>query len=317
MMNLHQLEIFVAVAETGSFSRAAESVLLTQSTVSQHIAALENEMGVRLFDRTGRGAELTDGGRLFQQHVRQVLAACAGLRQTMARFRGMEDPQLIVGASNIPANYLIPGLLPMLAARYPGIVLSVIAGDSRDIIGRLVAGEVALAIVGDRLDNNDVLFTPLLSDNLLLVVGAGHPWKGRQSVELEELALTPLIVREAGSGSGRVVEHVLQQAGLDPKRLRIVAQLGSNEAVKQAVISGFGAAFLSSLSIGRELEHKEMAVVCVAGVSVGRRFWLATRRERTLSPAAQAFSRLFSEIYAGKVNPADAPQSAPMPGQRT
>lgn len=316
-MNLRQLEVFLAVAETGSFSRAAEEVLLTQSTVSQHIAGLENELGVRLFDRTGRGAELTEGGALFRQHVRQVLAECADLRETMARFRGMEDPQLTVGASNIPANYLIPGMLPTLAARHPGIMLNVVAGDSREVVNRLAAGEVALAVVGNRFDDGDISFEPLLSDRLLLVVGSGHPWWQRTEVGLEELASAPLVVREAGSGSGRAVESALRQAGLDPGRLRVVASLGSNEAVKQAVIGGFGAAFLSSLSIRRELEHGELMAVSPAGLSVERRFWLATRRERTLSPAAQAFSRLLTELYGDRFRGGDAPPDAPRPDRRT
>lgn len=296
-MNLRQLEIFVAVADSGSFSRAAEEVLLTQSTVSQHIAALENELGVRLFDRTGRGAELTDGGRLFRQHVRQVLIECADLRQTMARFRGMEDPLLTVGASNIPANYLIPGLLPALASRHPGIILNVMTGDSREMIHLLTAGEVALAVVGSRFDDDALTCAPLIGDTLQLVVGRNHPWQGTTAVGLDELVSTPLVVRESGSGSGQSTEEALRRAGLDPARLRIVARLGSNEAVKQAVVSGFGAAFLSSLSIRREVSQGELKIVPVVGVTIERRFWLATRRDRTLSPAAQAFVGLLTAIY--------------------
>jgi DNA-binding transcriptional LysR family regulator len=300
-VNLRQFEVFVAVAEAGSFSRAAEEVLLTQSTVSQHIAALENELEVRLFDRTGRGAELTEGGVLFRQHVRQVLAECDDLRQAMARFRGMEEPGLTVGASNIPANYLIPALLPTLAVRHPGIVLNVRAGDSREMLGQLLAGDVALAVVGDRTEHGEITFAPLLTDQMLLVVGAEHPWRNRQAVTPEELTSTPLIVREAGSGSGRAVAQALRDAGLDPGHLNIVAQLGSNEAVKQAVISGFGAAFLSSLSIRSELAHGDLHVLSLGGISVARRFWLATRRGRTLSPAAQAFVGLLAEVYGERV----------------
>lgn len=296
-MNLHRLEIFIAVADSGSFSRAAEKKLLTQSTVSQHIAALESELGTRLFDRTGRGAELTDGGRLFSQHVRQILIECADLRQTMARFQGMGDTQLTVGASNIPANYLIPELLPTLAARNPGIILKVNAGDSREIIDQLVAGEVALAIVGNRFGDEEVSYEPLTGDTLLFVVGAGHPWQGRIEVGLEELASTPLIVRESGSGSGQSTEIALQRAGFDTSRFHIIACLGSNEAVKQAVIRGFGAAFLSSLSIQREMAHGELIDLKVEGVTIERRFWLATRRGRTLSPAAHAFARLLTETF--------------------
>lgn len=296
-MNLRQLEVFAAVAETGSFSRAAEEVLLTQSTVSQHVAALESEMGVRLFDRTGRGAELTEAGQLFHRHARQVLVDCAELLEIMARFRGMDGPELAVGASNIPANYLIPSLLPELAARHPGVALNVVAGDSREIIDRLLRGEFTLAVVGSRFPDQGVEFTPLTTDLLLLVVGGGHPWWGRQLIDLEELATTPLLAREAGSGSGRAVEQALQAAGLSAARLRIAARLGSNEAVKQAVMAGCGAAFLSALSVQHELNRGELAAVAVTGLQVERRFWLAVRRGRSLSPAAEAFVRLLTGRY--------------------
>jgi LysR family transcriptional regulator, low CO2-responsive transcriptional regulator len=299
-MNLRQLEVFAAVAETGSFSRAAEEVLLTQSTVSQHVAALENQLGVKLFDRTGRGAELTEAGQLFRRHARQVLVACAELRETMARFCGLDGPELTVGASNIPANYLLPSLLPELAVRHSGIVLNVVAGDSREIIGRLLHGEFAVAVVGSRCPDQDVEFTPLLADTLRLVVGVGHPWRGRQLVELAELAGTPLLTREAGSGSGRAVEQALQTAGLPLPQLHIAARLGSNEAVKQAVMAGCGAAFLSALSVERELASGDLAVVTVAGLQVERRFWLALRRGRSLSPAADAFVRLLTGRYGAE-----------------
>jgi len=309
-MDLHRFEIFIAVADSGNFSRAAEKMLLTQSTVSQHIAALECKLGMRLFDRTGRGAELTDGGRLFSQHVRQILSECDELRQAMARFQGMEDTQLTVGASNIPANYLIPELLPALVKRHPGIILNVIAADSRQIIDQLLRGEVALAVVGNRFVNEAVTYSPLTSDTLLFVVGKGHPWQDRVAVGLAELASTPLIVREAGSGTGRSTENALQAAGFDMARLHIVARLGSNEAIKQTVIRGFGAAFLSALSIQRELECGELIALKVEGVTIERRFWLATRRGRTLSPAAHAFAKLLTEAL-GNNSPDEMPLPSP------
>ena len=296
-MNLHRLEVFQAVAETGSFSRAAEKMFLTQSTVSQHIAGLEEELAVQLFDRTGRGAELTDGGRLLGQHVRRILVACADLNQAMAYFRGLEDTLLTVGASNIPANYLIPKLLTVMGSRHPGVTLNVLTGDSRDMIGLLAAGEIALAVVGNRFEDDGVAYAPLAGDSLQLVIGAGHPWRDRVAVGVEELVETPMIVREAGSGSGRSVEAALQAAGYDIGRLQIMARLGSNEAIKQAVSQGTAAAFLSSLSIQRELRHGELMTLPVSGLSISRCFWLATRRARALSPAARAFTTLLKETF--------------------
>ncbi len=277
-MNLRQLEVFVAVVESGSFSRAAESVLLTQSTISQHVAALERELGFRLLDRTGHGVALTEGGRLFLLHTRRVLAECTALRQGMAEFLGLEKARLTIGASNVPANYLIPRLLPALAARHPGITLSMLVGDSREVSVRLLAGELELAVTGSRVEVDGVEYVPLAVDTLLLVVGSGHPWRERAGIALDDLAGAAMIVRETGSGSGAAVTRALQSAGFDPGRLQVAACLGSDEAVKQAVAGGCGAAFLSSLSVMRELALGELVKIEVAGLAIERHFWLAMRR---------------------------------------
>src|SRR5512146_281394 len=141
-MNLKQLEVFVAVAETGSFSKGAEATFITQSTVSQHISALEQELGVRLLDRTGRGALLTPGGSILLEHARRVLAATGEIGRAMDRFKGVEDTVLTIGGSNVPGNYMIPDALPLVRARFPGLKITLLQGDSRDIIERLGREEV-------------------------------------------------------------------------------------------------------------------------------------------------------------------------------
>ncbi|MFA5515018.1 MAG: LysR family transcriptional regulator [Desulfuromonadales bacterium] len=301
-MNLRQIDIFLAVADTGSFSRGAEATLLTQSTVSQHIATLEDEIGIRLLDRTGRGAVLTGGGKLFLRHARRVRSELAALEQAMAGFRGLANAPLAVAASNIPADYLIPEILTSLAARHPGIVLSVLSGDSRGALDRLLGGEVELAVLGSRFAAEGVDFTALATDRLHLMVGAQHPWRGRESVRLEELAQMPTIARESGSGSGRALHEALRGAGFDPARLRVAVRLGGNEAVKQAVASGFGFAFLSELSVGRERERGDLHAVAVQGLQVERRLWLARRDGRSLSPAAEAFAVLLRQRCQDEAN---------------
>lgn len=289
-MNFRQLELFIAVAETGSFSRGAELICLTQSTVSQHVAALEAAVGSALLDRTGRGVLLTKGGELFIQHARRILAERDALLQAMAAFRGLEDARLNIGASNIPANYLIPTLLVEMQQKYPGISLAMITGDSLDMLQRLESAEIELALVGSRFDQRGVDFLPLLSDPLVLIVAPNHRWVRQGELSLEELVTEPLVVRENGSGSGRALESALRQAGQDPATLKIAARLGSNEAVLLAVAGGFGCAFVSGLSVRQHLQRGELCQIEVAGLTVDRKIWLARSQTRTLSPAAQVFS---------------------------
>jgi len=294
-MNLKQLEIFLAVAETGSFSRGAEATFITQSTASQHISSLESDFGVRLLDRTGRGALLTEGGKVLFQHARQVIDDVQAIHQAMRRFKGVEDVELRIGGSNIPANYMIPELLPVLLELFPTLRLTLIQGDSRDILEKLAREEIELGVVGSRFDEEGFEFAPLGRDEISLVVNRRHPWNGRKSVDLAELEGEPLVLREPGSGTGRTVNEALAKAGLPPQTLKVTAHLGSNEAVKHAVASGLGSSFVSLLSVGKEIEREELVPVKVKGLTISRRFYLASRAGRELSPAAKAFAKVLGE----------------------
>ncbi|HEY6009090.1 MAG TPA: selenium metabolism-associated LysR family transcriptional regulator [Geobacteraceae bacterium] len=296
-MNLKQLEVFLAVADSGSFSRGAEATFITQSTVSQHIAALEQEFGIRLLDRTGRGALLTEAGKLLAEHARRVVREAREVETALSRFKGVEDVHLRVGGSNIPGSYMIPAALPRLLSRYPGLRLTLVEGGSRAILERLLAEEVEIGVVGSMFDMEGVDFTPLGHDEVRLVVPNGHRWCGRSAVTLDELADEPVIMREVGSGTGQTVADALQRAGLSPARLRVRLVLGSNEAIKQAVGGGVGVAFLSGLSVQGELARGELEEVPVEGVQIARRFYLAARNGRELSPAAAAFGGVIRELY--------------------
>ncbi len=297
-MTLRQLELFIAVAEAGSFSRGAEKIHLTQSTVSQHISALEAEAGARLLDRDRNGTCLTAAGKLFLQHARRILGERDLLVQALSAYQGLEEVSLQIGASNIPANHLIPAILPQLAQRYPGIALTVQSGDSQEILELLRGAEIELAVVGSRKEDRQLVYTPLGKDLLVLVVGPQHLWWQRDWISLDELSSALFVMREAGSGSGQALEKELQRVGIDLDNLTIAARLGSNEAVWRTVASGFGCAFVSARSVRRELEAGDLFQVQVRGMSVERQFWLATLRGRTTSPAAAAFAELLLRCCA-------------------
>lgn len=299
-MNLRQLDLFVAVAETKSFSRGAEIICLTQSTVSQHIAALEDEVSTRLFDRTQQGALLTAGGKVFLRHARRILSERDQLYQGMANFNGLTGGELLIGASNIPANHLIPAILPQLAALHPGVSITMQSGDSQKVLDRLLNAEVELAVVGGHSENRKLEFEELASDLLILIVGRTHLWYGQGMISLDDLLTQPLVVREQSSGSEQALLRELQRINFNPAKLQIAARLGSNEAVRQVVSSGYGCAFVSERSVQRELESGELWQVSVGGMRVERRFWLASLRGRTVSPAAQAVIDLLLATYNPK-----------------
>lgn len=299
-MNLKQLEVFINVAESGSFSKGAESSFITQSTVSQHISALEGEFGLKLLDRTGKGALLTEGGKLLLERARRLVDYSREIPLALARFKGVEDAALHIAGSGIPGEYMIPAALPLLISRFPGLTLILLQGDSREVLEKLLAEEVEFGVVGGHFAEESLEFTPFARDELVLIAPAEHRWSGGSGIGIEELLGEPFVLREPGSGTGKASADALREAGIDPVRMRVAAHLGSNEAVKRAVIAGVGVSFVSAISVQRELAHGTLVQVPVADVSIRRQFYLARRKGRELSPAAVAFSAVMTELYAGE-----------------
>jgi len=300
-MNLKQLEVFIAVAESGSFSRAAQLTFLTQSTVSQHVSSLESEFELKLLDRTGKGALLTEAGKILLLHARRVVAEAREVPQVLNRFRGLEKVVLKIGGSNIPACYMIPECISAFQKQYPGVMICLYQGDSRETLEMLEREEVEFAVVGNRFAEKGYEYTPLTLDTISLVVSADHPWRERGEILPEELFNEQLIFREPGSGTDRAFRNGLLKAGYTPELLKESMRLGSNEAVKQAILNGAGISFLSELSVKKECDRGELFVVKVKGLDIFRHFYLIIRNGRELSPAAEAFTTcIIKRFYDGK-----------------
>jgi len=288
-MNVKQLEVFVAIAETGSFSKGAERASLTQSTASQHIAALEGACNIRLLDRTGRGAVPTEAGKVLLVHARQALLALRRTEQAMQRFCRVEEVVLSLAASTIPGTYLVPKVVAALRQEHPTLTVNVLMGDSATALEKLASGLVEVAVLGSPVNDKRVAGEAIGHDRIILVALPGHRW---QRISPLELAGEPLVMREPGSGTGAVVQGGLLAAGCDPATLMAGVVLESSEAVKQAVLAGCGVAFISEVAVRGELAAGMLREIPVEGLVLERAFTLATRRGSSLSPAAELFCRL-------------------------
>jgi DNA-binding transcriptional LysR family regulator len=296
-VDLRQLEIFVKVAEFGSFSKAAATLFLTQPTVSEHIRTLEDELGVRLLDRLGRGAAVTKAGQLLLVHARRMLAISREARQAMDQFLGRMSGELLIGASTIPGEYVLPALIGRFKEKYPDISITLLIGDSQAVIDWVAEGRAELGVAGARLAHRGVDYKELMPDDLAVVVPAAHPWHGRSLITLEELRSEPLLIRERGSGTRAALEAVLAEAGLDLGSFRIVGEMGSTQAIKQAVKAGVGVSVVSRRAVEDECKAGLVGCLDVKDLKVTRSFYLATHRERSRSPLAEAF-RVFLEAEA-------------------
>jgi DNA-binding transcriptional LysR family regulator len=288
-VDIRRLEIFAKVAELGSFSRAAEALFLTQPTISEHVRALEDELGVQLLDRLGRGATPTRAGHLLLGYAHRMLSLSREAHQALERFQGRMSGELIVGGSTIPGEYVLPALIGLFKAKYPDIVISLLIGSTRQVSDWLEEGRVEVGVVGAQPTSRALESKELMADELVVVVPATHAWATRRTTTLADLQKEPMIVRERGSGSREALEHALHDAGLSLAALRVVGEMGSTQAVKQAVRAGIGIALVSKRAVEDECRAGLLACVKVKDLRVARAFHLVTHRDRSRSPLAQAF----------------------------
>ncbi len=292
-LDLSKIEVFLHVARRKSFSWAAEELGLRQPTVSAHVRTLEQKLGGKLFDRMGREVALTPLGKLLYDQAQKLGAWQEEVKAALEQFYGRVAGRLLLGASTIPGEYLLPSHLSRFKKAYPEVQPALEIGDSRRILKAVEAGELEVGVVGVHPEGEaePLAFEALWQDRLVLVVSDSHPWGGRGRVSLRELFSEEWIIREPGSGTREVFWRFLQKKGYDPSRLRIHLELGSTEAVKQALLAGLGISVLSETAVGSELKAGTLKAVLVSGFRLTRTFYLVHLRHRTLSPVAQTFCR--------------------------
>lgn len=297
-MDLRRLEVFAKVAELRSFSRAAEALFLTQPTVSEHVRSLEDELGVQLLDRLGRGATPTRAGLILLGYAGRILSLAREAQQAIDQFQGRMTGELVVGGSTIPGEYVLPALIGEFRTKYPDVSISLLIGGSRQVGEWVEEGRAEVALVGARPALRTLEARELMEDHLVVVVPAGHPWVSRGTLALEDLRGEPLIVRERGSGSRETVEQALAAVRLDLTAFRVVGEMGSTQAIKQAVRAGVGVSLISRRAVLDECRAGLLHCLTVDGLAFTRAFFLVTHRDRSRSPIAQAFLD-FVESQAG------------------
>lgn len=293
-MDERRLEIFRAVAREASFSRAGLALHLSQSAVSQQIAALELELGGALFDRSRRRVRLTPSGAALLNRVDVLLGDFAQARRAVAAARGAVEGELRVAASRTVGTYMLPRLLATLGRRHPTLRLEISIENSERVVRTLLAGHADIGYVEDTIAHPAVVLTPLLEDELQIVAGAAHRFAGLEAVPLDDLAAESLVVREAGSGTRRVAEEHLQAAGLRLDALHIAAELTGIEAIKAAVEAGLGVSILSRATLAKELALGTLVARPLAGVAIRRSIFAVATAGGIELPAARELTGLLA-----------------------
>jgi DNA-binding transcriptional LysR family regulator len=287
-----RLESFVAVVRHRNFTDAARELHLSQSAVSQRIAALEVELNVRLLDRSRRRVALTPAGAALLERAERLLQDGEAARRAVAAAAGRVAGTLDLAASLTVAAYLLPRPLALLARSYPEVRASVRIENSESVVRSLLADEVDVGFVEGQIGSAAVLLEELHVDELVVIVPADHHLAADPTVEPGELAAEPFVVREPGSGTQQIAERQLARAGIDPAALRVVAQLSGLDAIKAAVEAGLGVAIVPALAVQREVERGALVPLRVGGVPMDRRLSAAFASGRPPLPAARELVRL-------------------------
>jgi len=301
-MTLEQLRTFVAVAERQHVTQAARALNLAQSAVSHAITALEARHDTKLFDRVGRGIELTEAGRIFLAEARAVLARAEAAELALSELGSLKRGTLSVQASQTIASYWLPRHLVAFRRTYPQIQIRLAIGNTAQVVAAVASGAVELGFVEGAVENEHFASTAVARDQLIVVVGPEHPWVSHARLAPGDLTESDWVLREPGSGTRSAFEDALARLGIEPGALRIQLELPSNEAVRAAVEAGLGATAISASvaapSIEAGLLHQ------AAFQLPEREFHVLRHRERYRSRAADALLALVGRARPHGLAPA-------------
>lgn len=288
-MNIQQLRTFVTVVDHTSFSEAARVLGVSQPAVTMQVQALETDLGATLLDRRYRKVELTEAGRTLLPHARKVLADLEVARQELESLSGTVSGRLVIAASTTPGQYVLPRTLGAFLERFPEVGASIRVFDTAAVVARVESGEAHLGMTGAEVPGARVLYEALGNDDLEMICPPGHHLSSAEDVPMASLVEEPFIVREQGSGTRMVVEETMRRSGVDPAELRVVMELGTNEAILSAVEGGMGIGVVSGWVAEKAIRLGTVARVPVLGFPLRRPLFLVLPRT-TLTRAADALA---------------------------
>jgi DNA-binding transcriptional LysR family regulator len=285
-MDLHQLFLFLAVAETGSISAAARSKNISQPVLSLHMRSLEDYFGTPLLDRIGRGVQLTEAGKLLAVKIRTVLGAVKEMQEAMEEWKDIRRGFVKIGGSTTPGVYLLPKILGKFKMEFPGIELDLLIGNTAQVEQWVSENTLSLGVIGKQTTRTDLNAVAFVKDDLVVITPANHILSKKKSIRTKDLASYPFIIREEGSNTRQTYEDVLKKKGVE---LNVALELGSTEAIKQAVTAGLGISIVSPLCIKSERKHRELHALRVNDAEFVRQFHIISLRGKHLSPGTQRF----------------------------
>ncbi|HKD76235.1 MAG TPA: LysR family transcriptional regulator, partial [Ktedonobacterales bacterium] len=285
-LNIHLVRLFVAVATHQSFSRAALALHISQPAVSKGVLALERQLGLTLLDRSQPDLPLTMAGRVLYDHAQALFASERQAESALAQVRGLERGQLTIGASTTIGTYLLPPIIADFHRSFPAIQLTLVIGNTIDLVPQLMATPLDIALVEGPADDEGIQAAPWLQDRLIVVAPPDHPARNQHVVSLSSLSEELFLLRETGSRTRAFIDARLASSGVT---LPHIVEVGHLEVIKQLVIAGMGIGVIPDTICRAEIESERLIPLAVPELIIPRQLWHLIVTGRPLSPATQAF----------------------------
>lgn len=295
-MELRQLQSLVAVIRYQSFTKAAEELYISQPTISTHIRMLEEEFQTRLIIRTTKSIQATEHGMELYECACKMLA----LRDDLTKRWAEENQKIIrLGASTIPADYILPEVLPVFREKVPDIQFHIYQNDSKGIIEGLLSGKFALGMVGMASGESAVEFLPFYRDKMVMIAPKQERFQKIQEQEevLEAILREPVILREQGSGSKKCMENYFEHVGIRERELHVTARLNDQESIKKLVAGGLGISFISEKAVEQDKKEGKLLSFELPGSSAVRSLYLACRKDYMQKPHVEQFMEFLLGYY--------------------
>jgi len=294
-MDLWRLHIFCRVIEKKSFSKAANSIHLSQPTISSHIKDLEDHFKCRLIDRLTKTVVPTKAGWLLYDYACRLIALKDEAESALSEFQGTVSGRLMIGGSTIPGGYVLPKIIGAFNREYPEAIICLKISDTKAILKDIVSGKLELGIVGAPTRDPAVFQEQVMKDQMRLIVPADHKYAAERSITLGMLMKEPFISRESGSGTLESIRKSMDLKGYRDGDLNIVAEMGNTTAVIQGIKSRMGVSILSTIAVSEELERGSLKAVAIKDLPLDRYLYLTGLRDRTPSPLSRTFIRFIKK----------------------
>ena len=299
-MNLKQLEAFVQVAEGGSFSKAAKELFLTQPTISSHISSLERELNARLFVRNTKEVSLSEDGIKLYKYAKQMLDLQREIEVTFGMDEEGESHAVIIAASTIPAQYLLPEVLTRFSERYPQEQIRIQETDSSKVVMQIVDHRVDIGFTGTVLEKKHCKYIPFFKDELVIITPNSPKYQELAQGNKEDISWIKkehVIMREEGSGTRKEAELQLKGAGVKFAGLDIIASIENQETIKKSVRQGMGISVLSKLATADEVANGEILAFPIPNSDEGRDINLVYNKNYQMTRSAERFIKVVKEVY--------------------